>query len=133
MQMAPTQSDGRHADAIHNTTAQIAWKLGRESDKSVYLPAATAPRPPDRLPLCTTPSRRRKRRVQLKARPTPAKGRGPGTTIVSPAWGGVSRGEMRALWACSKLTGGKTAARMADSTAHGGTIAVGFPSVMIGG
>ena len=31
------------------------------------------------------------------------------------------------------LIGGKPAARMGDSTAHGGTIAVGLPAVMIGG
>ncbi len=31
------------------------------------------------------------------------------------------------------LIGGKPAARMGDSTAHGGTIAIGFPTVMIGG
>ncbi len=31
------------------------------------------------------------------------------------------------------MIGGKPAARMGDSTAHGGTIAVGFPTVMIGG
>ena len=29
--------------------------------------------------------------------------------------------------------GGKPAARMGDSTAHGGTIAIGYPTVMIGG
>lgn len=31
------------------------------------------------------------------------------------------------------LIGGKPAARMGDSTAHGGTIAVGCPTVIIGG
>jgi uncharacterized Zn-binding protein involved in type VI secretion len=31
------------------------------------------------------------------------------------------------------LIGGKPAARMGDSTAHGGVIAAGFPTVMIGG
>jgi len=31
------------------------------------------------------------------------------------------------------LIGGKPAARMGDSTAHGGTITVGAPTVMIGG
>lgn len=31
------------------------------------------------------------------------------------------------------LIGGKPAARMGDSTAHGGTIALGYPTVMIGG
>jgi uncharacterized Zn-binding protein involved in type VI secretion len=31
------------------------------------------------------------------------------------------------------LIGGKPAARMGDTTAHGGTIAVGLPTVMIGG
>ncbi len=31
------------------------------------------------------------------------------------------------------LIGGLPAARMGDTTAHGGTIAVGFPTVMIGG
>ena len=31
------------------------------------------------------------------------------------------------------LIGGKLAARMGDTTAHGGTIAVGIPTVMIGG
>jgi uncharacterized Zn-binding protein involved in type VI secretion len=29
--------------------------------------------------------------------------------------------------------GGRPAARMGDSTAHGGTIALGMPTVMIGG
>ena len=29
--------------------------------------------------------------------------------------------------------GGKPAARMGDSTAHGGTIAIGYPTVWIGG
>ncbi len=29
--------------------------------------------------------------------------------------------------------GGRPAARMGDSTAHGGTVALGFPTVMIGG
>jgi uncharacterized Zn-binding protein involved in type VI secretion len=33
----------------------------------------------------------------------------------------------------SVLIGGKPAARMGDSTAHGGSIAVGFPTVLIGG
>ena len=31
------------------------------------------------------------------------------------------------------LIGGKPAARMMDSTAHGGTIVFGFPTVLIGG
>jgi uncharacterized Zn-binding protein involved in type VI secretion len=31
------------------------------------------------------------------------------------------------------LIGGKPAARMGDLTSHGGTIVVGFPTVMIGG
>ena len=31
------------------------------------------------------------------------------------------------------LIGGRPAARMGDSTAHGGTIAAGCPTVMIGG
>lgn len=31
------------------------------------------------------------------------------------------------------LIGGKPAARMGDSCAHGGTIAVGYPTVIIGG
>ena len=31
------------------------------------------------------------------------------------------------------MIGGRPAARMGDSTAHGGTIAVGCPTVMIGG
>lgn len=31
------------------------------------------------------------------------------------------------------LIGGKPAARIGDLTAHGGTIVVGFPTVMIGG
>jgi len=31
------------------------------------------------------------------------------------------------------LIGGKPAARMGDLTAHGGTIVIGFPTVMIGG
>jgi uncharacterized Zn-binding protein involved in type VI secretion len=31
------------------------------------------------------------------------------------------------------LIGGKPAARMGDTTAHGGLIAVGLPTVMIGG
>jgi uncharacterized Zn-binding protein involved in type VI secretion len=31
------------------------------------------------------------------------------------------------------LIGGRPAARMGDSTAHGGTIASGFPTVLIGG
>ncbi len=31
------------------------------------------------------------------------------------------------------LIGGKPAARMGDNTAHGGIIALGFPTVMIGG
>lgn len=31
------------------------------------------------------------------------------------------------------LIGGKPAARMGDQTAHGGTIVIGFPMVMIGG
>lgn len=31
------------------------------------------------------------------------------------------------------MIGGKPAARMGDSTAHGGTIAAGCPTVMIGG
>jgi uncharacterized Zn-binding protein involved in type VI secretion len=31
------------------------------------------------------------------------------------------------------LIGGLPAARMGDSTAHGGTIAIGLPTVMIGG
>jgi uncharacterized Zn-binding protein involved in type VI secretion len=31
------------------------------------------------------------------------------------------------------MIGGKPAARMGDATAHGGTIAVGAPTVMIGG
>ena len=31
------------------------------------------------------------------------------------------------------LIGGKPAARMGDSTVHGGTIAAGFPQVLIGG
>lgn len=31
------------------------------------------------------------------------------------------------------LIGGKPAARMGDMTAHGGSIVVGFPTVMIGG
>jgi len=31
------------------------------------------------------------------------------------------------------LIGGKPAARMGDSTAHGGSIAAGFPTVLIGG
>ena len=31
------------------------------------------------------------------------------------------------------LIGGKPAARMGDSMAHGGTIVVGFPTVIIGG
>ena len=31
------------------------------------------------------------------------------------------------------MIGGRPAARMGDSTAHGGVIAVGFPTVMIGG
>jgi uncharacterized Zn-binding protein involved in type VI secretion len=31
------------------------------------------------------------------------------------------------------LIGGKPAARMGDSTAHGGSIVLGFPTVMIGG
>ncbi|MCX6874532.1 MAG: PAAR domain-containing protein [Verrucomicrobia bacterium] len=31
------------------------------------------------------------------------------------------------------MIGGKPAARMGDSTAHGGTIVIGFPTVMIGG
>lgn len=33
----------------------------------------------------------------------------------------------------SVLIGGKQAARQGDMTAHGGTIAAGFPSVIIGG
>jgi uncharacterized Zn-binding protein involved in type VI secretion len=33
----------------------------------------------------------------------------------------------------SVLIGGKPAARMGDSTAHGGSIAAGFPTVLIGG
>ncbi|MHC4229314.1 MAG: PAAR domain-containing protein, partial [Planctomycetota bacterium] len=31
------------------------------------------------------------------------------------------------------LIGNRPAARMGDSTAHGGTIVAGFPTVMIGG
>ena len=31
------------------------------------------------------------------------------------------------------LIGGKPAARMGDSTAHGGSIVMGFPTVLIGG
>lgn len=31
------------------------------------------------------------------------------------------------------LIGGRPAARMGDQTAHGGTIVLGFPTVMIGG
>jgi uncharacterized Zn-binding protein involved in type VI secretion len=31
------------------------------------------------------------------------------------------------------MIGGRPAARMGDTTAHGGTIALGFPTVMIGG
>ena len=31
------------------------------------------------------------------------------------------------------MIGGKPAARMGDSTAHGGTITAGCPTVMIGG
>jgi len=31
------------------------------------------------------------------------------------------------------LIGGKPAARLGDLTAHGGTIVIGFPTVMIGG
>jgi len=31
------------------------------------------------------------------------------------------------------LIGGKPAARLGDSTAHGGTVASGFPTVLIGG
>lgn len=31
------------------------------------------------------------------------------------------------------LIGGKPAARLGDQTAHGGTIAIGFPQVLIGG
>ena len=31
------------------------------------------------------------------------------------------------------LIGGKPAARMGDSTAHGGTLVLGFPTVLIGG
>ena len=31
------------------------------------------------------------------------------------------------------MIGGKPAARVGDSTAHGGAITVGFPTVMIGG
>lgn len=31
------------------------------------------------------------------------------------------------------LIGGRPAARMGDNTAHGGTIVLGFPTVMIGG
>lgn len=31
------------------------------------------------------------------------------------------------------MIGGKPAARMGDNTAHGGSIVVGFPTVMIGG
>jgi uncharacterized Zn-binding protein involved in type VI secretion len=31
------------------------------------------------------------------------------------------------------LIGGRPAARMGDTTAHGGTIAMGFPQVLIGG
>ena len=31
------------------------------------------------------------------------------------------------------LIGGKPAARMGDLTSHGGTIVMGFPTVMIGG
>ncbi|MCF6332114.1 MAG: PAAR domain-containing protein [Draconibacterium sp.] len=31
------------------------------------------------------------------------------------------------------LIGGKPAARMGDPTAHGGSIAIGFPTVLIGG
>jgi uncharacterized Zn-binding protein involved in type VI secretion len=31
------------------------------------------------------------------------------------------------------MIGGKPAARMGDSTAHGGSIVLGYPTVMIGG
>ncbi len=31
------------------------------------------------------------------------------------------------------LIGGKPAARMGDATAHGGTLALGYPTVLIGG
>ena len=33
----------------------------------------------------------------------------------------------------SVMIGGKPAARMGDTTAHGGSIAIGFPTVQIGG
>jgi uncharacterized Zn-binding protein involved in type VI secretion len=38
-----------------------------------------------------------------------------------------------ALGSMTVLIGGKPAARMGDMTAHGGTIAMGLPTVMIGG
>ncbi len=38
-----------------------------------------------------------------------------------------------ALGSMTVLIGGQPAARMGDLTAHGGTIVLGFPTVMIGG
>ena len=37
-----------------------------------------------------------------------------------------------ALGSLTTLIGGKPAARMGDTTAHGGTIAIGYPTVLIG-
>jgi uncharacterized Zn-binding protein involved in type VI secretion len=37
-----------------------------------------------------------------------------------------------AMGSTSVLIGGKPAARMGDTTIHGGTIALGFPTVLIG-
>jgi len=41
--------------------------------------------------------------------------------------------DLIAMGSATVMIGGKPAARMGDSTAHGGTIAVGCPTVLIGG
>ena len=56
----------------------------------------------------------------------PAAGMGDMCTCVGPP-STIIKGSM------TVMIGGKPAARMGDPTAHGGSIVVGFPTVMIGG
>ena len=56
----------------------------------------------------------------------PAACMGDPATCVGPP-DAIAKGSM------TVLIGGRPAARMGDSMAHGGTIVVGFPTVMIGG
>ena len=56
----------------------------------------------------------------------PAACMGDAATCVGPP-DAIAKGSM------TVLIGGRPAARMGDSMAHGGTIVVGFPTVMIGG